>query len=101
MPLSRRLFCCLHPSVAPANVISSEALVSAPIIRRADFLSGRDEKSVRELSALVGTLDNARSRPQGVKRVRDPVLSDGYFTDVDGKCWRESDGEWIIMLAEM
>ncbi|CAB1098255.1 unnamed protein product [Ectocarpus sp. CCAP 1310/34] len=72
---------------------SSEALVSAPIIRRADYLSGRDDKSVRELSALVGTLENARSRPQGVKRVRDPVLSDSYFTDVDGKCWRESDGD--------
>ncbi|CAM9181555.1 unnamed protein product, partial [Hapterophycus canaliculatus] len=68
---------------------SEEARVSAPIIRRADFLSGRDEKSVRELSALVHELDNTRSRPENVRRVRDPVLSDSYFTDFHGKCWRE------------
>lgn len=93
VPPSRCWFSCLHRPVAPANVISSEALVSAPIIRRADYLSGRDEKSVRELSVLVGALKNARSRLMGVKRVRDPVLSDSYYTDVHGKCWRESDGE--------
>lgn len=69
--------------------------MSAPIIRRADFLSGRDEKSVRQLSALVGELDNTRSRPEDVGRVRDPVLSDGYFTDFHGKCWRERDCEFF------
>ncbi|CAM9490254.1 unnamed protein product [Scytosiphon promiscuus] len=68
---------------------SEDARVSAPIIRRANFLSGRDEKSVRELSALVSELENTRSRPEDVRRVRDPVLSDSYFTDFHGKCWRE------------
>ena len=62
-----------------------------PIIRRANYLSGRDDKSVRELSALVGKLENTTSRPQDVEQVRDPVLSDRYFTDVDGKCWKRRD----------
>lgn len=75
--------------------------MSAPIIRRADFLSGRDDKSVRELSALVGELDNARSHPEDVKRVRDPVLSDSYFTDIDGKCWRERDCEWVSFARQV
>lgn len=69
---------------------SSEAILSSPIIRRANYLSGRDTKSVRELSTLVGTLGNATSRPEDIEVVRDPVLGDSYFQDDDGECWRES-----------
>lgn len=69
------------------------AAESAPIIRRANYLSGRDEKSVRALSALVGTMDHARSRSQDVFTVRDPVLSDRYFTDMNGTCWRKDESE--------
>lgn len=76
---------------------SSEAVLSAPIIRRANYLSGRDTKSVRELSTLVGTLENAKSRPEDVQVVRDPVLSDSYFKDSGGRCWREStNSEWDL-----
>lgn len=63
-------------------------------------MSGRDQKSVRELSDLVGTLENARSRPQDVQIVRDPVLSDRYFTDIDGQCWRKNEGEYVVGVAE-
>ncbi|CAM9929519.1 unnamed protein product [Pylaiella littoralis] len=70
---------------------SSPAIESASLIRRANYVSGRDEKSARELSAVVGTLDNSRSRPQDVCAVRDPVLSDTYFTDVNGTCWRKDE----------
>lgn len=63
-------------------------------------MSGRDEKSARELSAVVGTLDNSRSRPQDVCAVRDPVLSDTYFTDVNGTCWRKDESECVVGLAD-
>lgn len=73
---------------------SPEAILSAPIIRRANYLSGRDTKSVRQLSMLVGKLENTTCRPEDVEVVRDPVLSDSYFTDRGGACWLESNSEW-------
>ena len=69
---------------------SAQANLSAPIIRRANYVSGRDQKSVKAFSDLLSTLTNARTKPEEVARVRDPVLSDGYFKDVSGRCWRQS-----------
>lgn len=55
---------------------------------------------MRELSNLVGTLENARSRPEDIEVVRDPVLSDRYFKDSGGACWRENNSsEWNFKLA--
>lgn len=71
---------------------SVQANLSAPIIRRANYVSGRDQKSVNALSELLSILKNARTKPDEVARVRDPVLSDGYFKDISGRCWRQSQG---------
>lgn len=71
----------------------------APIIRRADYASGRDKKSLKALSALLDTLDTRRVDPNDVARVRDPVLSDSYYTDKNGTCWRHSKGELIYVAA--
>lgn len=56
-------------------------------------MSGRDEKSVAALAALLETMDHARVQPEEVRTVRDPVLSDNYYSDVDGSCWRKDTGE--------
>lgn len=55
-------------------------------------MSGRDRKSVTELSLVLSKLKEPRVRPQEVARVRDPVLSDDYFKDIDGACWNRSEG---------
>lgn len=48
---------------------------------------------MKAFSDLLSTLTNARTTPEEVARVRDPVLSDGYFKDVSGRCWRQSQGD--------
>lgn len=75
------------------DLCSVQANLSAPIIRRANYVSGRDQKSVKAFSDLLSTLSNARTTPEEVARVRDPVLSDGYFKDVSGRCWRQNEGD--------
>lgn len=62
-------------------------------------MSGRDDKSVTALATLLETLDNPRTRPHDVARVRDPVLSDSYFTDTDGQCWRQDHGELMPTVS--
>lgn len=61
-------------------------------------MSGRDTKSVRAFQELLGRLDNPRTRPEDVVRVRDPVLSDDFLRDTEGKCWRQSEGEVVDLF---
>lgn len=72
---------------------SEAAVLSAPIVRRADYVSGRDERSVETLSELLRVLDDARLAPGQVQSVRDPVLSDNFYTDTNGYCWKQNLGE--------
>ena len=44
------------------------------------------------LSSWLARLEASRAKPYEVARVRDPVLSDGYFMDVEGACWKQSEG---------
>lgn len=61
-------------------------------------MSGRDSKSVTEMSLVLSKLEAPRVRPQEVARVRDPVLSDDYFKDVDGACWNRREGAFSTVL---
>lgn len=75
------------------SLTSTGAAFSADIVRRADFVSGRDGKSVAALSTLLRSLEGVRVPPSQVRVVRDPVLSDQYLTDTNGSCWKERLGE--------
>lgn len=70
-----------------------EAIHSAGIVERADYVSGRDKKSVWALSQLLKTAENPRVQASDVRTVRDPVLGDSYYTDVNEKCWQKDAGE--------
>lgn len=78
---------------------SQEAIWSAPIIKRAKYVSGRDKKSVLALSNILKILEEngekTVTKPENVVMVRDPVLSDGYFSDVNGRCWQQSQGALV------
>lgn len=72
---------------------SEEAGYSDALVARADYISGRDEKSVVALSELLETLEKPRVKPNKVRTVRDAVLSDNYYTDVKDNCWNRGPGE--------
>ena len=78
----------------PCHIVlcSSQARQSWPIIQRANYVSGRDRTSTMALSSLLGRLKAPRAKPHEVARIRDPVLSDRYFMDVEGACWKQSEG---------
>ena len=93
--VSPNVFPCLsHCPSVPYRIVrfSPQAKQSWPIIQRANYVSGRDQLSVTELSSLLGRLEAPRAKPHEVERVRDPILSDEYFMDVEGTCWKQSEG---------
>lgn len=57
-------------------------------------MSGRDASSTKTLADVVNR------GPASAVLVRDPVLSDNSFTDIEGKCWRQSKGAPSTMLSE-
>ena len=86
--------CLLRCTSVPYRLVrySSVAKRSWPIVQRSNYVSGRDRTSVEALSSLLSTLEAPRAKPHEVATVRDPVLSDVYYTDVDGACWKQSEG---------
>eukprot|EP00752_Nemacystus_decipiens_P016187 g14474.t2 len=73
-----------------ANRLTSKR--HATLLRKAVFVSGRDAKSTE---ALANVLRRGESvvQPEDVALVRDPVLSDTFFTDGQGKCWKQSEAD--------
>ncbi len=65
----------------------------ATLLEKASFVSGRDGPSIDALSGILRESKDPVIQPDGVVLVRDPVLSNKMFSDVEGKCWKQSEGE--------
>ena len=76
---------------APISYLAKEY---GTLLQKAVFVSGRDTPSIERFAGILGDASTPAVRPDGVRLVRDPVLSDQAFTDTDGTCWRQSSGEW-------
>eukprot|EP00903_Cladosiphon_okamuranus_P008896 g8515.t1 len=72
---------------------SHTALRTSSLLEKAIFVSGRDATSISAFSDVLERGESPMVQPTGVALVRDPVLSDTTFTDVEGKCWKQSEGE--------
>ena len=91
----------LHPSSANPHrlhfgfraTFSYRSKKYATLLEKASFVSGRDAPSIDALSGVLRESKDPATQPDDVARVRDPVLSDKMFTDVEGKCWKQSEGE--------
>lgn len=66
---------------------------NSELIKRAAFVSGRDEHSVASLVSVLEASDDPTVSPEEVQLVRDPVLSYRNFSDSDGRCWRQGEGQ--------
>lgn len=62
-------------------------------------MSGRDAPSIDALSSVLRESKDPVTQPDGVALVRDPVLSNNMFSDVEGKCWKQSEGEGLLCVA--
>eukprot|EP00903_Cladosiphon_okamuranus_P011247 g10611.t1 len=62
------------------------------LLRKAVFVSGRDTPSIERFAGILNSTATPATRPDKVRLVRDPVLSDMELTDPDGDCWMQSQG---------
>lgn len=65
-------------------------------------MSGRDDSSTTRFTSVLKACGDPTVKPEDVRLVRDPVLSDEAFTDTDGDCWKQSKGErdWHMRSAD-
>eukprot|EP00903_Cladosiphon_okamuranus_P008894 g8514.t1 len=75
------------PIIVMGAAASYHAKQCSTILQKAVFVSGRDASSTKVLADVV------HRGPASAILVRDAVLSDNSFTDIEGKCWRQSTGE--------
>ncbi|CAM9950993.1 unnamed protein product, partial [Sphacelaria rigidula] len=73
----------------------------AALIRKAVFVSGRDKVSVNALRNVLRASENPVVKPEEVQLVRDPVLSDRTLSDLDGKCWKQSESGFTSQLSPL
>eukprot|EP00752_Nemacystus_decipiens_P010080 g8982.t1 len=63
------------------------------LLQKAVFVSGRDTTTTERFATILAKAASPALRPEDVRLVRDPVLSDEEFTDNTGSCWRQSKGD--------
>lgn len=62
------------------------------LLEKAVFVSGRDEVSADSFARVLNGSNSPVVKPDSVRLVRDPVLSNGLLTDVTGTCWKQGKG---------
>eukprot|EP00752_Nemacystus_decipiens_P016189 g14476.t1 len=81
------------PIVVMGVGASNMAKRTSALLEKAIFVSGRDATSISAFSDVLKRGESPMVQPGGVALVRDPVLSDSMFTDAEGTCWKQSEGE--------